>query len=271
MSLPQVSVVVPVFNAERHLRSTLESVLAQTEPALELLVVDDCSHDATADIVRALAHQDSRVRYLRMGTNSGGPARPRNLGVMNARAEWIALCDSDDLWHPAKLERQLAFVARERADLACTAIRDFDDDGAVPRFDAVPAALSRAEPISLRRMLMKNCIATSSVLVRREAVLATGGFDPDRTLVAVEDYDLWLRLLEHRQRLARLPEPLVHYRRAASSLSARKLQMVRKVLRVLSRHFERAGHYWLFPIAAPVLMATYATHSIVLRVWRGRV
>lgn len=265
----QVSVVIPAYNAARHLAATLDSVLAQRGPALELLVVDDCSTDGTARLVAARAQRDDRVRYLCTPANCGGPAGPRNLGIANARASWIALCDADDLWHPQKLQRQLATAERDRADLVCTAVRDLDGD-ATPTAIGLPAEVPPAERVTLGQLLMKNQIATSSVLVRRDLVESAGGFDVDRALIAVEDYDLWLRLLERGDRLLRLPEPLVHYRRVPSSLSARKLQMARKVLRVLSLHFERTGRRWLFPLAAPCLLATYAGYSIVLRVWRGR-
>jgi teichuronic acid biosynthesis glycosyltransferase TuaG len=267
-STPRVSVVVPAYNAQRYLDATLRSVLGQSERSLELIVVDDCSRDGTAEVVRAAARADARVRLLTMPANSGGPAGPRNMGIASARADWVALCDADDLWHPQKLERQLAFAEARPATLVCTSIRDFAEDE--PPFGRLAGPPAAAESISLQRILMKNCIATSSVLVRRDAVQAAGGFDTARSLVAVEDYDLWVRLLEGGSRLLRLPEPLVHYRRVAASLSASKFGMLRKVLRVLARHFERIGRRWMFPIAVPWLMTTYATYSVVLRVWRGR-
>ena len=103
-----ISVVVPAFNAERHLPATLHSILAQRGVTLELIVVDDCSTDGTAACVAGIAHRDPRVRYLRTASNCGGPAGPRNQGVAAATSQWIALCDADDLWHPDKLRIQHA-------------------------------------------------------------------------------------------------------------------------------------------------------------------
>jgi teichuronic acid biosynthesis glycosyltransferase TuaG len=271
-AVPEVSVVVPAYNAQRWLGATLQSILAQQAVALEVLVVDDHSTDGTAALVREFEARDARVRGLNTAANSGGPAGPRNLGIEAARSGWIALCDADDLWHPRKLSLQLACARADDATLVCSAIADFAD-GTNPLAvldKALPPSLP-ARALHLPAMMLKNRIATSSVLCRRDAILAAGGFDTGRRLVAVEDYDLWLRLLAHRDlRAVRIDEPLVAYRRFPGSISANKGRQALKVLHVLKRAAARQGWGWLFPLAAPLLMLSYLSSSLLLRTLGGR-
>jgi teichuronic acid biosynthesis glycosyltransferase TuaG len=267
----EVSVVVPAYNAQRHLPDTIASVLAQQDVAFELIVVDDCSSDATAQCVAEAAVRDPRVRYLRMPANSGGPAGPRNHGVQAARATWVALCDADDLWHPRKLRLQLDLALSSGANLVCSAIEDFADGetSALPTA-RMPAALP-SHPLPYWQMLLKDRIATSSVLCRRDALLAGGGFNTARELIAVEDYDLWLRLMEQPGfQVLRIEVALVAYRRLASSLSASKWRHARKVMRVPRLAAQRRGWGWAFPLVAPLLWAGYGGMSVYWRVLKGR-
>jgi teichuronic acid biosynthesis glycosyltransferase TuaG len=269
---PEVSVVVPAYNAQRWLPATVDAILAQDGVSFELLVVDDGSRDGTAALVRDRQASDARVRYLRTPANCGGPAAPRNLGIEAARADWIALCDADDLWHPRKLALQLACAHEHEAQLVCSAIEDFAD-GTRPAgvLDCALPAVVPARRLGLAALMLKNRIATSSVLCRREAVRAAGGFDTSRDLIAVEDYDLWLRLLAQPDfRAVRIDTPLVAYRLLPGSISARKAAQARKVLRVLRRAAVRQGWGWLFPLAAPLLMLAYLGSSLALRTMGGR-
>lgn len=268
---PVVSVVIPVYNGEASIGETLASACEQSVRDIEILVVDDCSRDATAAIVQQHAERDRRVRYLRMPANSGGPAGPRNRGVEEARGEWIALCDADDLWDPLKLELQLACVRSHQCDLVCTGIVDFHHGDLPARPGASRGAVAHVATITLRAMLFKNRVATSSVMCRRESILRVGGFDTDRALVAVEDYDLWLRMLDTTgARMLRLDLPLVDYRRLPGSISRNKWKHARKVALATRRHFERRGRGWFYPIAAPLLMLSYSAMGLWMRVIRGR-
>jgi len=116
-----VSCIVPVFNGERYLRDTLESILGQTYSPLEVIVVDDGSTDSTPEIV---ADYESRISYLYQG--NAGPAAARNLGIGVARGEFIAFLDADDIWHKEKLERQVAlFKERTELDYSVTHVQNF--------------------------------------------------------------------------------------------------------------------------------------------------
>src|SRR5258706_15644915 len=103
-----VSIVTPAFRAEAYIADTIQSVVRQTWTNWELLIVDDCSPDGTCALVESLAAVDSRIKLIRQEKN-GGPAAARNKGLELARGRWIAFLDSDDMWLPEKLERQLVF------------------------------------------------------------------------------------------------------------------------------------------------------------------
>lgn len=106
-----VSVVTPCYNAKAYIASTIDSVQKQTYTHWEMLVVDDCSTDNSAEIVKQMAQEDLRIRYLKTEKPSGSPTMPRNIALDNARGQYIAFLDADDLWMPEKLEEQLAFMA----------------------------------------------------------------------------------------------------------------------------------------------------------------
>ncbi len=262
--------IVPAYNAAQWIAETLDSISAQTFVDWEALVSDDASTDDTPRIIAEHAKADPRIRHVRLPANTGGPAGPRNVAVNEARGDWVAFCDADDLWHPQKLALQLSVAKEHSADLVCTGIRDFSPpDPHAPNAVLPQDRPLRAKPITLSRLLGKNIIPNSSVLCRRAPILEAGGFDTARKLVAVEDYDLWLRLLERGARIVKIDAPLVHYRRLPGSLSARKARLARRVLLVLKRHFSRRGMSWVFPLAAPWLMASYACQAVYLRLWRG--
>lgn len=266
---PLVSVVVPAYNAERHIEATLASIQAQSVINIEILVVDDCSNDGTMGLVERISAQDPRVQYLRTPANCGGPAGPRNLGVKAARAEWLALCDADDLWHPQKLEFQLHCAKLEGANFVCSQVTDFHSKNPPPAFAGVSSA--KAEELSVKMMLKKNRVATSSVLCHRMLLTHGNGFDTNKALSAVEDFDMWLRLLDtHDVRMFRIMASLVNYRILPGSLSANKWSQVERIMLVLQLHFERRGLGWLFPVFSPFLAVTYLCTHIWHRVFRGR-
>lgn len=267
----EVSVVIPAYNAAQFLSETILSILAQEDVDFELLVVDDCSTDQTAEIVKAAAPEDGRVQYLCMPSNSGGPAGPRNMGVHAARGRWVAFCDADDIWHPRKLRMQVDLAQREYADLVCSAIEDFIDGRKPILPDQVSVDGLPVHRLPYWQMLLKDRIATSSALCSREALIQSGGFNTARDLVAVEDYDLWLRLMERPSfKVLRIEIPLVAYRRLPQSLSANKLRHARKVMRVPRLAAERGGWSWAFPLFLPVIFAGYGFMSLYWRVLKGR-
>lgn len=207
-----ISVVIPAYNASLFIAETLRSVLAQTYPVNDIIVVDDGSTDNTADIAESFG---APVRVFRQP--NARQAAARNFGVSQATSEWIAFLDADDLWLPHKIERQLAELARNpHADLCYTGCTWLVQQGSTatlgPAFPAPPAS-------HIRQALLKEVtFLPSSVLMRRSAFLAVGGFNP-RYRFGTEDYDLWLRLRHHGTHFAACTEPLTLYRRHDNNTS----------------------------------------------------
>lgn len=193
-SYPDVSVVIPAYNAAKTIGATIESVLAQTLPATEIIVVDDGSSDDTATVAEGYGPAVKVVRKP-----NGGPASARNLGVRRAMGEWIALLDADDHWAPDKLKRQLRFVADPEVGLVHTLT-----DGQRTQPPAV---------LNFEQLWDRNWIVNSTALLRKEAFEELGGFDETRDLISVEDYNFWLRLAASRWKIVLCPEPLTQYTR----------------------------------------------------------
>jgi glycosyltransferase involved in cell wall biosynthesis len=201
---PAVSVILPVRNGARYLGLAAGSILAQTFSDLELLVVDDGSEDATPAILARMAQADPRVRVL-----SGPPlglVAALNRGLHAAASSFIARMDADDVAWPDRLARQMALLTSEADVVAVgTGWRVVDADGTARRVVRPPAS-----PDAIRAALRRsNPIAHPTVLMRREAVLAVGGYRA--AFRQAQDLDLWLRLAEHHD-LRNVPEPLLDLR-----------------------------------------------------------
>ncbi|MFZ0245938.1 glycosyltransferase family 2 protein [Candidatus Binatus sp.] len=197
---PEVSVIIPAYNRCAMLLEAIASVLAQSAPAFELIVIDDGSTDGTSENER-LRRMSETIRIERI--DHRGPAAARNRGVALARAPLIAFLDSDDLWSPTKLERQLAFM---RDNPGC-AISQTSEIWIRNGRRVNPAHRHRKRAGDIFIDSLRTClIGMSSVMIRAELFRSSGGFDEHMT--AAEDYDLWLRILiDHEAGL--LDEPLV--------------------------------------------------------------
>lgn len=179
-----ISAIVPTFERAELLPRALESIERQTLPSDEVIVVDDGSTDGTGELVRS---RFPGVRYLRHEENRGVSAA-RNLGIREARGEWLALLDSDDEWLPRKLELQMAAV-RSGGELACHTDEIWMRNGrrVNPR-----RRHAKAGGWIFAECLPLCALSPSSILVHRSVLDEIGVFD--ETLPACEDYDLWLRL-----------------------------------------------------------------------------
>jgi glycosyltransferase involved in cell wall biosynthesis len=195
-------VVIPTHNRAPIVERGLRSVLAQSVPPLEVIVVDDASTDDTAG--RLQPYLGERVRILRVPARGGG-SRARNLGIDAARGDWVAFLDSDDEWRPTKLERQLARLnAPDGPDLSVVYCRRVMHDHLGER--EIPVRSPLREGDVFRDLVTGWEISTSQVMVRRTALSQVGGFDP--ALPGSQDYDLWLRLAVAGHRFGGVPEAL---------------------------------------------------------------
>lgn len=243
-----VSVIMPVHNAADYLRTSVESVLGQTHRALELVIVDDGSRDGSWDLIRSYADADPRVRAIRHATN-GGVAAARNSGIEAAGGRRIAFLDSDDWWHPRKLELQVAHMERTGARVSYAAYDRVADDGSL---------LSRVRPpevVSYTDMLKSNFIGHLSGMYDRE-------LGPARFLrVGHEDYVFWLEMVRRAGTAACVPfdGPLAWYRVHGGSVSSNKLKAARWQWRIY-RDNEKLGIG-----RALFYMAHYALHALAKR------
>jgi GT2 family glycosyltransferase len=184
-----ISVVIPAWNAEETLARALESVLTQTRPSDEIIVVDDASTDGTVRLAKSYAGQGVSVLSLR---ERRGAAAARNLGIRGATGRWIAFLDADDEWLPAKLEKQAAAIsANPEAPLVFCASEEFSSDGQSlgDTFRGWPVTVGSE---AWKALLACNFMATPTVVARRALLLQLGGFD--ESLKVAEDQDMWIRL-----------------------------------------------------------------------------
>jgi glycosyltransferase involved in cell wall biosynthesis len=207
-----VSIVIPTYNRARDVCDAIDSVLAQTYRQLEVILVDDGSTDNTAEVVAAYA---DRVHYVLI-PHSGLPSRARNAGLDMARGEYVAFLDSDDLWLPQKLEKQVAAMeADAQTGLVCCNALIMIDGEVQPGPHYLSEKQGRSGAVLLD-LIHGNFVIASTAVIRRTLLTEVGSFSEDPSLKAMEDYDLWLRVAAV-SRVRYLPEPLAIYRDAPAA------------------------------------------------------
>ncbi len=232
-TMPLVSVIIPCFNTAAFLSKAVQSVLAQTMPDMELIVVDDGSTDSTAAVVHSFS--DQRITYIYQ--ENQGLASARNTGLRAARGEYIAFLDADDWFLPPKLERQSAYLA-QAPEIGLVASGYFFANEAGDRLYQVEPWLARPT-LELSTWLMGCPVTVHSVLVRRAWLARVDGFDA--ALHRLEDWDLWLRLAYANCRMAWLPEIVCAYRMHTGQM-VRNVSQQRDVAQiVLDKFFGQPG------------------------------
>ena len=223
-----VAVIIPAYNREDYIREALDSVLRQTRPADEVIVVDDGSSDRTA----AIAESFPGVTVLRQ--QNGGASAARNHALSVATSEWVAFLDSDDVWRLDKLELQMAALATHPGHDACTSnARALVGPGQPEDFGPPPLRLPPSDEIApgLRGRLR---VPPGTVVVKRDLMRQVGGFDNDAR--PCEDWDLWLRLVASGCRFLLVPEDLLLIRVHDSNISNQSYRMMDAELRAWDRH-----------------------------------
>jgi len=182
---PRISIVMPAFNGVRFLNRSVDSVLSQSFSDWELVAVDDCSTDGSFEALCRYATSDSRVRPLRLATNSG-PSAARNLALRHCRGQMIAYLDCDDEYYPDYLE--WVYRCRSKADALVFAYDAIDDDGVLLR----PGEVRTWDPAMVRSILLQRNVACPlGVAHRRDLLEKVGLFN--ETISILEDWDLWRR------------------------------------------------------------------------------
>ncbi|QFT90334.1 Putative teichuronic acid biosynthesis glycosyltransferase TuaG [Bacillus sp. THAF10] len=214
-----VSVITPTYNASKYVLDTIRSVQAQTYSNWEMLIVDDCSQDNTCEIIKEEMKQDSRIKLKELKTN-GGPGHARNTAFNLAKGKYIAFLDSDDLWHPEKLTKQLAFMKEHDSVFSFTAYRIMKESGEKTEvvFRALPT-------VTYKTLLLNTAIGTLTVVLNKQKL---GNFQMKLFRDCSEDYGLWLSILKEGITAHGLNEELAVYRKCENSLSSNKFHSAKK-------------------------------------------
>lgn len=236
--MEKVSVIIPTYNRADKVKKSINSVLQQTYSDFELLVVDDGSTDDTQAVVEAIP--DSRIRYIKLAENKGASVA-RNEGVKRASCSLIAFQDSDDYWHPDKLEKQMLYW-QEHPDYAmvyCPYIMHMAEKVlTVPGKD-----WEGLEGNIFPWLLLRNSIGTPTMLMKKECFLELGGFDS--TLHSLEDWDFALRFAD-RYAIGYVDEPLVDAHYSAGGISSGNGAYYESRCRLIAQYKERLMQYDLF-------------------------
>ncbi|MGN0517193.1 MAG: glycosyltransferase family 2 protein [Acutalibacteraceae bacterium] len=215
-----VSIITPTYNCGKYISETIESVLAQTYTNWEMIIVDDCSTDNTREVVEGFSANDNRIKYHYLEENKGA-AVARTVAMKLAEGEYMAFLDSDDLWMPDKLEKQLAFMKEKNCAFSCTTYRRIDEDGN----ELSKGIVKTIEKTDYKRLLLDCPVGNSSVMYN---VGVMGKFEvPD--IRKRNDDALWLKMLKKEQYIWGMPEDdvLMKYRVRKDSLSRNKFKVVK--------------------------------------------
>lgn len=233
---PLVTVITPLYNAEKYIAETIESVINQSYQNWEMIIVDDCSTDNSREIVKEYEKKDRRIRLIESESNFGGPARPRNIGLDNAKGEYIAFLDADDVWLSEKLEIQVSFLKKNPdVDICHTLANVIDENSKFQGFFENQRVYKKLKPFISRNNILfyTNNININSTLMKFNNVLK---FEEDKNLVALEDWKYWIDSQRNCKKIVLLDDVLLNYRVHQSSISNRGSDKgYRKAIYMLSK------------------------------------
>lgn len=218
MSEYLVSIVTPVYNSEKFISETIDSIQNQTYKHWELILVDDCSSDNSYDIISEYIKNDKRIRYIKLEKNSGA-AVSRNTGIKNAKGRFIAFLDSDDIWLPEKLEKQVKYMLDKKIGFTFTSYRYMKEDGT--KTNKVAKAPYK---IDYNGLLKNTIIGCSTVVLDRKIV---GNFLMPLVRKG-QDTATWLMILRNQKYAYGIEEILVDYRLVGNSLSSNKIKALKR-------------------------------------------
>lgn len=223
---PLCSVVMPVYNAEKFLETTLKSVLNQTVKDIEIICVDDCSKDKSVEIIKEYQKSDSRIVLLQNEKNSK-VSQTRNNGINVAKSDWVALLDSDDAWELDYLEKVMQKQKETGGQLISTSCKFMNDDGKI-----LDSAFLVPEEITYKQLLKQNKILCSSVFIKKDLLLKYPFFAD----AVHEDYVCWLNILKEIKKSYAVTEPLLIYRLTTGSKSRNKFKAIKMTYNTYKIH-----------------------------------
>lgn len=233
-----VSIITPTHNSAKFVEKTISGILAQTYSNWELLITDDCSTDDTCAILESFVNLDSRIKLFKLDKNAGAGVA-RNHSIENAQGRFIAFCDSDDLWYPEKLEKQIQFMLDKDTALTYTNYEEIDEEGQFLRKVYAP------DKVYYKQMLKVDYVGFSTAIYDVK-LLGKIYMNPQRKR---QDWILLLTILKKTDFGHGLLETLVSYRIRENSISSNKILLYQYIWRVYrdSQEFSRLkSGYYLF-------------------------
>ena len=238
-----VSIIMPYYKKEHYLKSTIESILNQSHQNFEIILVDDQVDDKSFFFLRDILNLDSRIKLIKNDKNEGA-GESRNKAIKNAKGEYIAFCDCDDLWKKEKLETQLNFMKNSNLDFSHTSYDIIDENNKVISF-------REAKNIISFKKLLNSCdIGLSTVMIRRK-IFENNKYQFPR-LVTKEDYVLWMIMAKNDVVIKGINANLTSWRKIKNSLSSSTLQKLLdgyKVYRVFLRYGKLKSFYCLIRLS----------------------
>lgn len=209
-----VSIITPMYNSERYIVSTIESVLDQTYKNWEMIIVDDCSTDSSSEIAKSYSEKDERIKYIRTEKNAG-VSNARNVALKMATGSFLAFLDSDDTWEKEKLEKQIDFMKKNEYVITFTAYELMDENS-----NKIHKEIMVPESVDYKTLLKGNVLGCLTVIIDRKKL----GFEIKMSGERHEDYVLWLSILKKGVKAYGLNEVLAVYRKSSNSLSGNKFK-----------------------------------------------
>lgn len=210
-----VSIITPTYNAEKYISKTIESVLNQTHVNWEMILVDDCSSDATWELLTSI--KDSRIKIFKLDTNSG-PGVARNFAIQQAKGNYIAFLDADDLWKPEKLEKQLQFMEDENFPITFSFYEQIDEEG-----NSLQKQITAPLLITYSKLFYCNWIGNLTGIYSVDFF----GKVPISSVKKRQDWILWLILVKRIGMVKPVPESLAYYRVRKDSVSSSKVKLIK--------------------------------------------
>lgn len=223
-----ISVIIPVYNVEKYIDRTLNSVFAQTYKNFEIILIDDQSSDSSADIIKKYQETHPEIIYYLQSENRGA-GYARNKALELAKGQYVAFLDADDMWKPDKLEKQIDFLKEKNGSFCFAAIEMIDGDDNV-----IKGKRNIKDEVDYNFLLSNTIIPTSGVLIDREIKgdfrmhIRRGG----------QDYATWLKLLKDGSKAYGMNEALVKYRIDGKSLSSNKLKSIGQIWEIQTQDEE---------------------------------
>lgn len=225
-----ISIIVPVYNCQDFLPATIESVITQTYKYWELLVIDDCSADNSYEIALSYQERDARIKVFKNNSNAG-QAFTRNQGLDIANGRFIAFLDSDDLWHPQKLEIHLKVCLSKQLAFSYSDFELINEQG-----NSMKILLKPTKFLSFQKFLKYNSVGCLTIFYDREQVKNLR-FEEDKAYQGLEDNIFCAEIFKQKIRYAKIPQVLAYYRIRSNSSSARKVSMLKKRIKMLRSYY----------------------------------